>query len=200
MGYKGQNAWAGASAALLIAATVSSACTNDDSSSGSGGEAGEAIGGGAEPSIGGTGNAAAGSDAAGAERGTLGGAAGSNRGPEGGAGQGGDGGTGGEAVSPLQITTIDLLDARVNQPYSQRIEAEGGSGAGYVFEVSDGTLPIGISLSATGVLTGRPAVESSGTFSVRVTDSAGAWSAASFSLRVAKHRWGVFSFVKLYLG
>lgn len=57
--------------------------------------------------------------------------------------------------APLVLTTATLPDATVGEPYSTQLTAEGGL-APYTWSVSEGTLPPGLSLSASGVLSGTP--------------------------------------------
>jgi hypothetical protein len=87
--------------------------------------------------------------------------------------------------TPLQITTTSLPNASSGTPYSTMIEATGGSGTGYTWSVSSGSLPPGFTFSSEGscgagcvdvVLssTGSPiAPATSYSFTVEVTDSAG---------------------------
>ncbi len=71
----------------------------------------------------------------------------------------------------LTIVTSSLPNGIVNQAYSQNLEAEGGD-IPYFWEIIDGPLPAGFSLSAnTGVISGTPAVSETASFTVRVTDN-----------------------------
>ena len=71
----------------------------------------------------------------------------------------------------LRITTTgDLTAGRVNVDYSFALQATGGR-APYTWAIVSGTLPFGLTLNpATGVITGRPAVADTYTFTVQVTD------------------------------
>ena len=72
----------------------------------------------------------------------------------------------------LTITNVNPLPpGLVNQPYTVQFTAAGGT-APYTWSLESGTLPAGISLSPTGLLSGVPTTAGSSTFSVRVTDSA----------------------------
>lgn len=74
-------------------------------------------------------------------------------------------------VTPVTITTSSLPSGLVGQAYSGQLAATGGT-PGYTFSLNNGSaLPAGLSLSATGAITGTP--HSSGTFSMtfRVQDS-----------------------------
>ncbi|MCP5559197.1 MAG: hypothetical protein H7A55_15735, partial [Verrucomicrobiaceae bacterium] len=68
--------------------------------------------------------------------------------------------------------------------YSQTLAATGGSGTGYTWSVSAGSLPTGITLSAAGVLSGTTAVNGTFNFTAQVTDSAGATATKAFTLTV----------------
>ncbi len=71
----------------------------------------------------------------------------------------------------LAITTVAVSAARVNQPYSFQVLAEGGSGARN-WSLTFGALPTGLTLDiASGLITGTPQVAGDFSFQVRVTDS-----------------------------
>jgi len=90
--------------------------------------------------------------------------------------------------SPLQITTTSLPDAVGGQPYIVPLAVSGGSGGGYQWVIASGsTLPIGFSLSSTGVIRAAgtpPAPAQSYAFTVRVVDSAGSVATRALSLTV----------------
>lgn len=54
-------------------------------------------------------------------------------------------------------------------PYEDTVEAEGGNG-NYVFEISDGDLPAGLTISSGGVISGIPTASGVETFTVKVSD------------------------------
>jgi hypothetical protein len=86
--------------------------------------------------------------------------------------------------SPLQITTTSLPNA-CGQSYSTTLATSGGSGTGYTWSLSSGSLPDGFTLSPAGVLssTGSPlAPVDSYSFTVQVTDSAGNLATQPFTL------------------
>jgi hypothetical protein len=78
------------------------------------------------------------------------------------------------ATATLTIVTKTLPAGYVNSVYSQTLTATGGSGTGYAWSVTSGTLPKGIALVASsGLLHGTPTATSSATLTFRVKDSAG---------------------------
>jgi uncharacterized repeat protein (TIGR03803 family) len=74
----------------------------------------------------------------------------------------------------LTITTKSLASWTVNQGgYNQTIGASGGVWPSYTFSQVTGHIPVGLSLSGSGVLSGRPAIAGSYAFTVVVTDRRG---------------------------
>jgi hypothetical protein len=88
---------------------------------------------------------------------------------------GGGGGGGNDfGNGPLNITTTAVDDGVIGQAYSDTISATGGQGA-KTFSVSAGALPNGLSMSASGAISGTPeGPAGTASFSVQVTDSANA--------------------------
>ncbi len=72
-------------------------------------------------------------------------------------------------VIPVSITSV-LPTALVNVPYSQQLEQKGGVGA-LTWTLSSGTLPAGLTLSTSGLLSGTPTVIGASIFTVQVADS-----------------------------
>jgi hypothetical protein len=72
--------------------------------------------------------------------------------------------------TPLAVQTASLPTGAVSVPYSATLQAVGGTGP-YVWSVSSGALPAGLSLSANGVISGTPTTAGSGTFTLRAVDS-----------------------------
>lgn len=70
----------------------------------------------------------------------------------------------------VKITTNSLPSAVAGLSYQQQLTASGGVGP-YVWSLTSGTLPPGISLSTTGVISGRPTSLGQFTFEVSVIDS-----------------------------
>jgi hypothetical protein len=86
----------------------------------------------------------------------------------GGGGGNGDGGGGG----PLNITTTTADDGAIGVAYAKTIVSTGGQGA-KSFSISAGALPAGLTISATGAISGTPAGPvGTSSFTVSVTDSA----------------------------
>lgn len=90
-----------------------------------------------------------------------------------------DGGGGG--CPSITVDPETIPDGVCNVAYSQLISASGGSGP-YAFVVTSGALPIGLSLSSVGLLSGTP--NDSGTFNFTVTavDSNGCTGNRSYEL------------------
>ena len=85
---------------------------------------------------------------------------------------------------PLAISTATLANAGINTPYSATIATTGGAG-GNSFAITAGSLPTGLGLSASGVISGTASGAGTSTFIVQATDSKGATASASLSLTVA---------------
>ena len=87
----------------------------------------------------------------------------------------------------VSITTgLTLPTGYVGASYSQTLTATGGSGTGYSWAVASGsTLPAGLSLSAAGVLSGKPTTAGTPSFSVTVTDSVQNTASATFTLTIS---------------
>jgi uncharacterized delta-60 repeat protein len=82
------------------------------------------------------------------------------------------------------ITTSSLLNWTVSQAgYSQTISATGGSGA-ITFSKTAGTLPTGLTVRSTGVLSGTPTAAGTFTFTITATDSANATGSQSYTVTI----------------
>ncbi|WP_168189463.1 beta strand repeat-containing protein [Paludisphaera borealis] len=89
------------------------------------------------------------------------------------------------AVNPaLAITPGTVPQAALGSLYNQQLTATGGSGVGYVFSASG--LPAGLSIDASGLITGTPTDNSASpyTVDVTVTDDSGASTVQSYTLTV----------------
>jgi hypothetical protein len=72
--------------------------------------------------------------------------------------------------TPPLVFTGSLPNATVNLPYSQTLSANGGL-APYTYAVTAGTLPAGITVSSSGVVSGTPTAVGAYSFTVTATDS-----------------------------
>jgi len=84
-------------------------------------------------------------------------------------------------LTPLSIATTVLPPAYLNQPYVEQLQAQGGVG-NLTWTLTSGTLPAGITLSASGLLSGTPTAISAANIQVKVTDSTGAVFTQSYIL------------------
>lgn len=88
------------------------------------------------------------------------------------------------ASNALAFPTVILPTAAPNSSYSTQLTATGGT-TPYSWSVTIGALPSGISLSpTTGIISGIPTTSGSSAFTVRVSDSAGAFVEQAFTLTV----------------
>ena len=74
-------------------------------------------------------------------------------------------------LNSLAITTTTLPEGDTGQPYSAQLAATGAQGT--LSWSTTGTLPPGLSLSSSGLLSGTPEAAGSFTFTARVTDAVG---------------------------
>ncbi len=74
------------------------------------------------------------------------------------------------AASPITVTPASLPAPSIGNSYSQTLSSSGGV-APYVYSLSSGSLPAGLSLSSTGAITGTPTAAGPFTFTVGVHDS-----------------------------
>jgi putative Ig domain-containing protein len=73
------------------------------------------------------------------------------------------------ADAPLVVTSaIPLAPASLTLPYSYQLSATGGRG-GYAWSLASGTLPLGLTLSTGGLISGTPTKATSYSFVVKVT-------------------------------
>lgn len=86
------------------------------------------------------------------------------------------------AVCPvITLTPATTPNAVVGTAYSQALTASGGTGP-YVFTVTAGALPAGLTLSAAGVVSGTPTTSGTSGFTVRATDSNGCFAEIAFTI------------------
>jgi hypothetical protein len=85
----------------------------------------------------------------------------------------------------LTVTTASLPAGDAGKSYSTLLTAAGGTGAGYTWSVSAGSLPATLTLSTGGALSGTIASSSTtSTFTVQVQDSGGTAVSKQFTLTV----------------
>ena len=91
----------------------------------------------------------------------------------------------GAQATTLKVTTATLLGANLDAPYSATLAATGGTGTGYNWSVTVGTLPKGLTLTAaTGAVSGKPTAGGVSSFTVEVKDSASNTATAKLSIAV----------------
>lgn len=86
--------------------------------------------------------------------------------------------------APVSIVTTTLQDASVGQSYLQVLEASGGL-APYTWTLATGSLPPGLSLSASGSISGVPSAAVDSSFTVRVTDACGCSTTRALTIKSA---------------
>ena len=87
-------------------------------------------------------------------------------------------------ATALAITTSAALpDGMSGVAYSQALAATGGTPP-YVWSLASGTLPVGLTLSSSGTISGMPTAVGNSAFSIQVKDSVLATIAKSFSLSI----------------
>jgi hypothetical protein len=87
-------------------------------------------------------------------------------------------------LNPVITTTSPLAGGGVGIAYSQTLQATGGS-TPYTWTVVSGSLPTGLSLATSGVISGTPTVAQIASFTVRCTDSAAHATDKAFTLTTA---------------
>jgi hypothetical protein len=83
----------------------------------------------------------------------------------------------------LEVSSLNLADGVVADSYMQTLDADGGV-APYSWALTAGTLPAGLSLSSSGLISGTPTLIGSSSFTVTVTDSEGTPATAIATLSI----------------
>lgn len=83
----------------------------------------------------------------------------------------------------ITVSPTTLPVATQGSPYSQSLTAAGGAGS-YTFAITSGSLPPGLTLSSSGVLSGTPLVGGNFTFTATATDANGCKGARDYTLSV----------------
>ena len=86
----------------------------------------------------------------------------------------------------LTINPSSLPNGTQSVAYSQTVTASGGSG-GYVYSISAGSLPNGLSLSSGGVISGTPSAGGSFSFTVFVRDSDGNTGTRAYTVNIGSN-------------
>jgi hypothetical protein len=88
------------------------------------------------------------------------------------------------APSSLSVTTGGLPSAQTENRYSATLSASGGTPP-YIWTLKSGTLPVGLTINAAGLISGVPTRANNYTFAVEVKDSSSPAQSASQSLNIA---------------
>jgi hypothetical protein len=86
-------------------------------------------------------------------------------------------------AAAVAITTTALPDGTQNSAYSATLAASGGQ-TPYGWSLSSGGLPAGLTLAASGVISGTPTGSGTSNFTVRVTDANGQSATQALSITV----------------
>lgn len=88
------------------------------------------------------------------------------------------------SVAPLAVSTTALPGGTAGAAYSARLAASGGH-APYSWNITQGSLPSGLSLAASGAVSGTPQKAATASFTAQVTDAKGATATGAVSISVA---------------
>lgn len=83
----------------------------------------------------------------------------------------------------ITVNPSSLPNGTAHSPYLQSLAAVGGTSP-FTFTVSSGTIPSGLTLSSSGVLSGTPSLVGSSTFTATVTDAQGCTGSRSYTLTI----------------
>ena len=102
------------------------------------------------------------------------------------------------AATAVKITTTSLPNGTAQVAYSTTLQATGGT-LPYTWSVSSGQLPAGLSLGASGTISGTPTTAGLATFTIQVADSVGNKSVAGFSVIITPASQGPFGHIVIVL-
>jgi uncharacterized protein (TIGR03437 family) len=86
---------------------------------------------------------------------------------------------------PLTLATPSLPNGTTNVAYSASLSASASGGnPPYAWAIEAGTLPTGLSLSSTGIISGTPTSFNTSSFTVQATDGSGATASISATLQI----------------
>ena len=88
------------------------------------------------------------------------------------------------AANPLQITTSSLPGGNMNANYLATFAASGGT-TPYGWSVISGSLPVGLTLSTAGQLSGTPTQSGTSSFTVQVKDASSQTASHAYSVAIA---------------
>ncbi|MBI3365189.1 MAG: putative Ig domain-containing protein, partial [Ignavibacteriae bacterium] len=83
----------------------------------------------------------------------------------------------------ITISPLTLSNGSVGSPYSELLTADGGTNP-YGFAVTSGSLPAGLTLSASGTLSGTPTLVGISSFTITATDAQGCSGGKAYSVTV----------------
>ncbi len=86
-------------------------------------------------------------------------------------------------VARLSITTNSLPNGTVGSTYSATVSATGGT-APYTFSLAAGQLPAGLTVSASGSLSGTPTAAGSSSFTIQARDAGGQTASKAYAVSV----------------
>jgi acid phosphatase len=92
-------------------------------------------------------------------------------------------GTSSGGSTPPSVTTTTLPNGTVAQAYSAQLNATGGTSP-YSWSVSSGSLPAGLSLSPSGMISGTPTTAGTPTFTATVSDASSQTASRNFTLTI----------------
>jgi len=87
-------------------------------------------------------------------------------------------------AQPVQITTTSLPAGQVQSAYSATLQASGGTSP-YTWSVAGGQLPPGLTLGASGAISGTPTTAGQFTASIQVQDAAAHTASNAFTITVS---------------